>query len=217
MHQRYGRPVAERIRTTLGEAWLLPRGSWTRTWVNGLGLFLVIFIGYVFLNDLLAPLRQYDGGDDSQVFAALTPGLAFALALTAGVTEEVMFRGILQTRLNKVMPVPASIAIQSVFFALIHAGYGTLSHVVAPFAFGVMMGVVAQRWGLIPAIMVHALLDLVIFLGIVAGNGYGWAVVLVPFIFLEAIVLPLVYYTPRVFRRLRARGGLPPAPPDHAL
>lgn len=196
LHERLGLPggLSSGIAATLAAVCVWPRRSWVRDWVNGFGLFLVVYILYYLTAVALAPLRRLDTGDESAVFDFLTPGLAFTLAAIAGLTEEIVFRGVLQTRLRIVMPTWIAVGIQSIFFGLIHSGYGTLSHILLPALFGIAMGIVTIRFGLVPAILIHALVDLVIFLDIADRNGYGWTGVLIPFVFLAGLLLPLAYY-----------------------
>ncbi|MBC7643065.1 MAG: CPBP family intramembrane metalloprotease [Flavobacterium sp.] len=67
--------------------------------------------------------------------------------ITAGVTEELIFRGYLMPRLqlffNKNW---VSIAISSVLFGLMHIGYGTLMQIVGPLFIGIVFAIHYQKY-----------------------------------------------------------------------
>lgn len=207
LHERLYRPphLGVRLRRLLVHTRIWPMRSLTRDLANGAWLFVGLYAAYGLLFYLLSPLRQYDTGDSSQVFLALTPLLAFVLALTAGVTEELLFRGILQTQLRRIMPVASAIFIQAIFFGLIHAGYGNFSQILFPTLFGIAMGLLVLRFGLIPAIMVHAGVNLIIFLATISTTGYPWTLDLIGVIFVVSIVFPASYYSVFLFRWLKRR------------
>lgn len=105
-------------------------------------------------------LLAVDGA--SLFFSRTTPLVALALSVIAAVAEELCFRGVLLDALDARVPTKAAVAIQAVAFGLIHAGYGSLLHVLAATAFGVVVGVLAVRSGLVPAIGTHLSVNLVI-------------------------------------------------------
>jgi membrane protease YdiL (CAAX protease family) len=84
-------------------------------------------------------------------------------ALTAGVTEELIFRGYVLTRLSLLFKnwyVP--VIISSVLFSLLHYGYWSLRELIFTFLIGVIYSVYYQKYRNIKAlIIVHFLVDLV--------------------------------------------------------
>lgn len=60
------------------------------------------------------------------------PEFILLLSLSAGVCEEILFRGFLQRRVG--------IVFASVLFGLVHAGYGTVLQIVAPFVLAFVFG-----------------------------------------------------------------------------
>ena len=67
--------------------------------------------------------------------------LLFFAALTAGITEEFIFRGYLLPRFVVFFKNPyIAIIVSSVLFGLLHLGYGTLSQVVGPLIIGLVLG-----------------------------------------------------------------------------
>lgn len=87
----------------------------------------------------------------------VTPGLALALSLSAGVGEEMLFRGALQPRFG--------IPLTSLIFALGHLQYGFSPALLEVFIISVVLGLVRQRANTTTCIVIHAaynLLDLLL-------------------------------------------------------
>lgn len=94
------------------------------------------------------------------VFANATPAVAVALAASAALAEEGLFRGLLLDTLDRRVRTATAIVVQGVLFGLIHAGYGSLPHVLGATVFGILMGKLAVDRGLLPAISAHFLVNL---------------------------------------------------------
>lgn len=71
------------------------------------------------------------------LLANMTLPLAIVLSLSAGVGEEILFRGILQRWVG--------VWGQAVLFGLSHAGYGTVLQLVIPGALGLLFGLLVKR------------------------------------------------------------------------
>lgn len=84
--------------------------------------------------------------------------------ITAGVTEELLFRGYLLTRLQLLLKNNAmAVAISSLLFGIMHIGYGTVQNVVGPVFIGVVYSLYYIRYKNIAALMIaHALYDLML-------------------------------------------------------
>ncbi|MBW3584120.1 MAG: CPBP family intramembrane metalloprotease [Euryarchaeota archaeon] len=196
-HERaFGRvSIGRRVVRTLSAVDVWPRRGWLRDTMHGLWLFVAVFIGYLLMAWALSPItRRLENGDESQAFAEVGPLLAVALAFTAGITEEILFRGILQTRLAKVMPVAIAVVLQGVFFGLAHSGYGTWAHILLPLLLGTALGAIALWSGVWPLIIVHIGIDLVLFLATAADNGTPWAGVLALTLIPAALLPPTLYF-----------------------
>jgi len=83
-----------------------------------------------------------------------------ALSMTAGVCEELLYRGFLTWVLGAYIGVPAALALVAIGFGLAHAYQGRRG-VVKTAVVGLVLGaiVLASGW-LVPAMVVHALVDL---------------------------------------------------------
>lgn len=143
----------------------IPRESWIRDAVRGQALFAAVAVAYVLavaalLTSLSGVLRT---SNEARVFENVTPVIAVLLSLVAGVGEEYCFRGILLERLRASVPLTIAVPLQALFFGLVHAGYGNVAHVLGPFLFGLFMGIVALRLGLVPAMLLHTEIDIAFF------------------------------------------------------
>jgi membrane protease YdiL (CAAX protease family) len=86
----------------------------------------------------------------------------FALAVTAGVCEEFLYRGFAMGALARVgLPVWAVVILTAVLFGLAHAYQGR-SGILGTFVMGILLGVVRLAYdSIVPVIMMHAAMDLV--------------------------------------------------------
>jgi membrane protease YdiL (CAAX protease family) len=179
------RPLG-RAREALADAWrragLGPLETTREGTLAGLALFFPVAAAFgLALAFRSTPVGQLlVTGDESQVFVEVTVPLALALSIGPPLAEELLFRGLLLGQLVRRVGVAAGIAGQAVFFGLIHAGYGTLAHVVAPTAFGLALGWVALRVGLGAAVALHAEANLLFFAAELAADPAAVALLLVP-------------------------------------
>jgi membrane protease YdiL (CAAX protease family) len=207
------------MRHVLARVGMWPKRSWAHDLATGFGLAVLVFFGYVGLHYVLAPLQDLDTGDASQVFTLITLPLAFALAIMAGVTEEFLYRGILVVRAARLLPdLPraAIVVVAAVLFGLAHAGYGTVANMLFPFLFGLLMGVIALKLGVWPAVIVHAFVNLMIFLANLLARsapGAGYAMTVV---FSFAVAYPLAYFIVRALTRRGKTRRTAVAPPGTA-
>ncbi len=79
---------------------------------------------------------------------------AFAVAVSAPLAEELVFRGIIQPRLERAMPVWIAVVLQAALFGLIH---GTPVQIGYAFVMGLLFGYIRHRTGsILPTIAAHA-------------------------------------------------------------
>jgi membrane protease YdiL (CAAX protease family) len=84
-------------------------------------------------------------------------------AFTAGVTEELLFRGYLLPRLIRLSKSPVfAIILSAVLFAMLHVGYGTWVQVIGPFWIGLVFAVFYWKYRNIKFLIIfHFLWDLI--------------------------------------------------------
>ena len=106
------------------------------------------------IRDRLAPVERLmpREGSGFRTFAAL--------ACTAGLCEEFLFRGYLAWIAGLLLPFPVAPAAQALVFGLCHAYQGWRGIVLTTFAGAFLTAVVLLTGSLWPAIVVHALMDL---------------------------------------------------------
>lgn len=90
--------------------------------------------------------------------------LAVFTALTAGVTEELIFRGYLQPRLEILFKNSyVAIFVSSVIFGLLHFGFGTIINMAGPFVIGLIYAIYYQKYRNIKVLMLsHFLWDMIV-------------------------------------------------------
>jgi membrane protease YdiL (CAAX protease family) len=94
------------------------------------------------------------------VFAELmTPMGIVIIALTAGIGEEILVRGVLQPRFGLVLP--------AVFFTALHAGQYRLDALLALLCLSVVLGLMRRRWHTTACVVAHVVYDL----------GIGWTLI----------------------------------------
>jgi membrane protease YdiL (CAAX protease family) len=91
-------------------------------------------------------------GSDFKLFAAL--------ACTAGLCEEFLFRGYLGWFAALVLPFPVAPAVQALVFGLCHAYQGWRGIILTTFAGAFLTAMVLITGSLWPSILIHALMDL---------------------------------------------------------
>lgn len=156
----------------------LPMGRWTghaegSSAFAGLLLFPLLLGATVLTNLWLGGIDALRQSDESSLFANMTPYHAITISLAAGFGEELVYRGLLQTGLSRRMPMAVAILVQALVFGFAHSGYGTWIHVLMPTLFGLFAGLVAWRFGLWAAIVLHVLVDVVAF-GVEASANAAW-------------------------------------------
>lgn len=85
------------------------------------------------------------------------------VCITAGVTEELLFRGYLMPRLEMLFNnSKLSIVVSSLLFGLMHFGYGTFAQIIGPFIIGLIFAIHYYKFRNIKIVMiVHFLWDFI--------------------------------------------------------
>jgi len=85
------------------------------------------------------------------------PLIALLISLSAGISEEIFFRGFLQTRIGLV---PAA-----ALFAIVHASYGVIIQIIGPFIMGLLIGYLYYKTNsVVGPIVAHTLYNLTVLL-----------------------------------------------------
>ncbi|WP_163408444.1 CPBP family intramembrane glutamic endopeptidase [Flavobacterium ajazii] len=88
--------------------------------------------------------------------------LLFFTCVTAGITEELIFRGYLLPRLEVVLKNKnLAIILSSILFGILHISYGTLANVIGPIVIGLVFAIQYEKYRNIKILIVcHFLWDL---------------------------------------------------------
>lgn len=166
------------LREDLGSGWAQARARPWRTLgvlVTGLlGAGLAAVLGAV-LQKLLEQVLglQSDLANDTRIWTALQsyslPVLVAALAVAGPIVEELVFRGLLLSKLAEHCPAWLAVVVSGVAFGAIHASAWTLTEIIGVLphvGFGIAVGAL-YRWSknLWPPICVHVLTNLSAVLG----------------------------------------------------
>jgi membrane protease YdiL (CAAX protease family) len=133
----------------------------------GVGIGVLAAVGGLVIGPLLA--EPFFGEVSFAIpAAAIIPALIFGA--TNGVMEEVAYRGWLQSHLRPFVGAGGAILLQGLIFGVAHAGpevTGPLAlHVAQMSAAGIVAGVFAQRFGLLPVVAVHIGADVALYFGL---------------------------------------------------
>ncbi|WP_367754731.1 lysostaphin resistance A-like protein [Flavobacterium sp. WC2430] len=124
-------------------------------------LVFVVFVVSMVLKTLDSNLESKKMNEIIQFFKNNTPLIWFT-SITAGITEELLFRGYLIPRLEIIVKNTfLSVLISSILFGLLHYSYGTLIQVIGPFSIGLVLALHYQKYRNIKIVIIcHSLWDL---------------------------------------------------------
>src|SRR5664280_2062206 len=71
--------------------------------------------------------------------------LTIIMVFFVGLVEELIFRSILQARLEQALTVPEALIITSLLFGLMHSGYGTFNEILYTGFIGLIMGLLFYK------------------------------------------------------------------------
>ena len=129
-------------------------------------LFGILFFGVIIINVFLTKVFHVSAkGEKMNTILNLfrqNKWLLYFTVITAGVVEELIFRGYLMPRLQILFKTKFwAIFISSALFGLMHFTYGTILQVVGPFYIGLIFALFYEKYRSIRTlIIVHALWDL---------------------------------------------------------
>jgi uncharacterized protein len=90
--------------------------------------------------------------------------LTFIMVFFVGLVEELIFRAILQTRLEKTLGIGESLLITALLFGFMHSGYGTFYEILYTGFVGLVMGLAFYKTKSLPFIMVlHGFINVYLF------------------------------------------------------
>ncbi|MDD4306419.1 MAG: CPBP family intramembrane metalloprotease, partial [Methanosarcina sp.] len=100
--------------------------------------------------------------------------LTFIMVFFVGLVEEIIFRSILQVRLEQALNIREALLITGLLFGLMHSGYGTFYEVLYTGFVGLIIGFVFYKTRSLPFVtLVHGLVNVFLF-GILPHYLSGW-------------------------------------------
>jgi membrane protease YdiL (CAAX protease family) len=139
--------------------------AWWEYIISFIAIYVTLVIGVIIIGLILYMLGLQKESDKFVKMLAIFrehQWLIFVTSFTAGVVEELTFRGYLLPRLHALVKSPAvAILLSSVLFGLVHFGYGTIVQVVAPFFIGFVFALYYYKFRNIKILIVcHILWDI---------------------------------------------------------
>lgn len=130
----------------------------------GIAVAILVTINIAFLAiKSLGYATNQEGGPLKNMLGILKahPLLLLFTCITAGITEEIIFRGYIQTRIELIFKSPVlAIILSAVFFSLAHSFYGTVQEIVGPFLIGLIFAIYYYKFKNIYVLIVfHFLFD----------------------------------------------------------
>jgi uncharacterized protein len=193
----------EPIRVRLGlvrpvlPAWGYPLVAVGALFPMTLGLGLAYVVSLVIPQDTSAE-RLYD-----QMSWAMAVPFLLAVALPAGLAEELLFRGYMQRRLLQRWPAWVAIAVTTALFAVVHVDPHV---VVTALPLGLWFGVLAWRTGSVwPGVVCHAFVDGVAIVWQMGPKLAGWPEVLPAGVAVGAVAAALGCFLASVWVLARQR------------
>lgn len=143
--------------------------TWTE-WLAGGGTAILLVTGALVLDPLLNAVWSYMEWPttDLERFAEIAglpvhPLGMLLLGISAGVSEELLIRGVLQPRMG--------LLVSNIGFTLLHAFQYAADGLFVVFLWGCVFGLLRWRYGLVAAILAHALYDFILLWSSQAING----------------------------------------------
>jgi membrane protease YdiL (CAAX protease family) len=101
--------------------------------------------------------------------------LIFVMVFFVGLIEELIFRSLLQTKLDQALSISESLLITSLLFGFMHSGYGTFYEIIYTSFVGFLIGFAFYKTKSLPFIAVlHGFINVFLF-GILPHYPTGWA------------------------------------------
>lgn len=198
-------PLYRRRRFGLRSLGLRGTSPGPAVWLVFVGVIAVAITNAVWLQGVLG-LKQPDSL--GVTLRGSTPALVVAglfVAVSAPVTEEIFFRGLLYRALRNRLSVPVAAAVAGILFGLVHGLSYPLDTLPPRMVFGVIACLLYERTGsLLPGIALHCLIDAGGFEVAVSGHN---RLVLPGFVILGLVLLGYA-----AFRQVRSAPGPPELP-----
>ncbi|MDH6254078.1 membrane protease YdiL (CAAX protease family) [Chryseobacterium sp. H1D6B] len=129
-------------------------------------LYLICFVGGGILNGIITFITHEKMSSKLIQLQSIFKNnyfLIFATCITAGVVEELLMRGYIQPRIEKIYNSPfLGILISALLFGILHSTYGTVGQIAVPFFIGLVFAVFYKRYSNIKILIIcHFMYDFI--------------------------------------------------------
>ena len=131
-----------------------------------ISLYLTCVLGSAFLNLLIHLINGERTSDKLLQFSILFKNNYFLIiftCLTAGVMEELLMRGYIQPRIERIYKSPvAGVIVSAALFGILHSTYGTISQVVTTFFIGIIFALFYKKYSNLTILIIcHFMIDFI--------------------------------------------------------
>jgi membrane protease YdiL (CAAX protease family) len=143
-------------------------------------LKLLIYLPFAVLAGLIFAVAEYLLIGAKAIIPDLSPlnllGLIIIMFFIVGLVEELIFRAILQVRMEEFLGSAGGIFVASFLFGIMHSGYGTFYEIAYAFFLGILFGYIFHKTQSLPlVVMIHGSINIFLY-GIIPylGPGFGF-------------------------------------------
>lgn len=138
---------------------------------------IIIYLPFSLLTGLIIAEIEYLIIQTKPLIPDLSPvnllQLVIIMIFVVSLIEEIIFRGIIQTRLEKFLGPTGGILLASLLFGVMHSSYGTLYEIAYTFLVGGVLGYFFYRTKSLPlVVMIHGFINIFLF-GLIPHLGSG--------------------------------------------
>ncbi|REC50143.1 CPBP family intramembrane glutamic endopeptidase [Chryseobacterium pennipullorum] len=130
------------------------------------GLYFICIMGGAFLGAAIQVFTEEKMSSKLFEISSLLKNNYFLIiftCFTAGAVEELLMRGYIQPRIEKMYNSPLSgILVSAILFGILHSTYGTIGQVIIPFFIGVVFAIFYKLYSNIKILMIcHFMIDFI--------------------------------------------------------
>ncbi|MGU3377001.1 CPBP family intramembrane glutamic endopeptidase [Chryseobacterium sp. M5A1_1a] len=131
-----------------------------------ISLYLVCAVGGAFINVLIQLFLEEKISNKLLQLTSIFKNNYFLIiftCLTAGIVEELLMRGYVQPRVEKIYNSPLlGVIVSALLFGVLHSTYGTIGQVVVPFFIGAVFALFYKKYSNIKILIIcHFMFDLI--------------------------------------------------------
>lgn len=90
--------------------------------------------------------------------------ISIVMLIFVGLVEELIFRSILQTRIEKILGSNSGILLSGIIFGVMHSSYGIISEILFASIFGIILGYIFYKTRSLPfTVSIHGCANIILY------------------------------------------------------